>query len=86
LLSPDARFFPAKKLALCSLWIPPSGDQLAAFSSYSAEWAEKAAREQSTAYRAFKNSTSQLSRRSPLITLAKQGLLGIAQAPTFVSS
>jgi len=30
-------------------------DQLATFSSYSAEWAEKAAREQSTAYRACKS-------------------------------
>ncbi|MBI2057682.1 MAG: hypothetical protein HYT63_01715 [Candidatus Yanofskybacteria bacterium] len=30
-------------------------DQLATFSSYSAEWAEKAAREQSTAYRAYKS-------------------------------
>ena len=30
-------------------------DQLATFSSYSAEWAEKAAREQSTAHRAYKS-------------------------------
>ncbi|MBI2058033.1 MAG: hypothetical protein HYT63_03600 [Candidatus Yanofskybacteria bacterium] len=34
-------------------------DQLTTFSSYSAEWAEKAAREQSTAYRAYKSNSHQ---------------------------
>ena len=58
----DIRLFPANKLILCKLWIQKElknnftlSGLLITFSAYSAEWAEKVIREQSTAYRAFKS-------------------------------
>ncbi|MBI2058072.1 MAG: hypothetical protein HYT63_03805 [Candidatus Yanofskybacteria bacterium] len=65
-----------------SLWAMDSerilSDQLVTFSSYSAEWAEKVTREQSTAHRAFKSiihKTNCFSNTSKLKKLLPEELL-----------